>query len=217
MLKLKVVQLSQIFTINEAKARKKLTKQKDIIMQKADKGSTTVILDKESYIEKMKESLSETSKFQRLEIPPDKHLNFVINSQDKIKNILKSLYDKKSLTDMLYKKILPVGCRPGILYGQGKVQKPVINNCPSFRPIPGAINTPSYKSAKFLVPILSPLAINKYTVKDSFAFAKEITKTDFNYVMASLDVESLFTDMPLEGTIENCVNDFFLTYLKLII
>ena len=63
---------------------------------------------------------------------------------------------------MLYKKILPVGYRPGILYGQAKVQKPVINNLPSFRPILDAINTPSYRSAKFLVPILPPLAINYY-------------------------------------------------------
>ena len=79
------------------------------------------------------------------------------------------------------------------------------------------INTPSYKLAKFLVPILSPLTINEYTVKDSFAFAKEITKTDCNYVMASLDVESLFTNIPFEETIENCANDFFLINLKLII
>ena len=63
-------------------------------MQKADKGNTVVILDKESYIEKMKELSSGTSKFEHLEIPPDKHLNFVINSQDKIKKILKSLHDK---------------------------------------------------------------------------------------------------------------------------
>ena len=59
-------------------------------------------------------------------------MNFVINSQDKTKNILKSLHEKESLTDLLYKKISPVGCRPGILYDQGKVHRPVINNCPSF-------------------------------------------------------------------------------------
>ena len=69
-------------------------------MQKADKGNTVVILEKESNIEKMKELWSDISKFQRLEIPPDKYLNFVINSQDKIKSILKSLRDKESLTDM---------------------------------------------------------------------------------------------------------------------
>ena len=169
---------------------KSLTKQNDIIIQKADKGNTIVILDKESYIEKMKELLGDTSKFERLEIPQSKHLNFVVDSQDKIKNILKSLYDKDSFTDILYKKILPVGCCPGTLYGQAKVQKPVINNGPSFRPIIDTLNTPPYKLAKFIVSILSPLAINEYTVKDSFVFAKEITKTDCNYVMASLDTGS---------------------------
>ena len=40
---------------------------------------------------------------------------------------VKSLHDKESLTDILYKKISPVSCRPVILYGQVKVQKPVIN------------------------------------------------------------------------------------------
>ena len=116
---------------------------------------------------------------------------------------------------MLYKKILPVGCRPGILYGQAKVHKPVISNGPSFRPILEAINTLSYKLAKFLVPILSPLAINEYTVKDSFAFAKEVTKIDCNYVMASLGVESLFTYISLEETIENCVNDLYFDKSKI--
>ena len=78
---------------------------------------------------------------------------------------------------MLYTEISPVGCCLGILYGQTKVLKPAMNNCPSFRPILDAIKTPSYKLAKFLGPLLSPLAINEYTVKDSFAVAKEITKT----------------------------------------
>ena len=55
-----------------------------------------------------------------------------------------------------------------------------------------------------LVPILSPLTINEYTVKHSFAFAKEITKTDYNYVMASV-----------EETIENCVNDLFFDKSKI--
>ena len=108
----------------------------------------------------MKELLSQTSKFERLEILADKHLNFVINSQDKIKNILKSFHDKESLIDMLYKKISPFGCRPGILYGQANVHKPVINNYPSFRTILDAFNTPPYKLATLFGLILSPLTIN---------------------------------------------------------
>ena len=98
--KIKRCRIKSNLSIDEAKALKNLTKQKDIIIQKADKGNNVVILGKESYIEKVKELLSDTSKFERLEILPDKHLNFVINSQDKIKNIFKSLGDKESLTDM---------------------------------------------------------------------------------------------------------------------
>ena len=98
--KIKRCRIKSNLSIDEAKALKNLTKQKDIIIQKADKGNNVVILGKESYIEKVKELLSDTSKFERLKILPDKHLNFVINSQDKIKNIFKSLGDKESLTDM---------------------------------------------------------------------------------------------------------------------
>ena len=120
-----------------------------------------------------------------------------------------SLHDKESLTDMLYKKVSPLGCRPEILYGQAKGNKPVINNCPSFRPILDAINTPSYKLAKFLVPILFPLPTNE------FAFAKEFTRTDCSYFMATIDVESPFTNIPLEETIENCDNDLFFDKSKI--
>ena len=57
--------------------------------------------------------------------------------------------------------------------------------------------------------ILYPLTINEHTVKDSFPFAKEINKTDFNYAMASLYVEIIFTNIPAEETIEYCINDLF--------
>ena len=49
------------------------------------------------------------------------------------------------------------------------------------------INTPTYKLAKFLVPILKPLTSDEYTVKDSFAFAKQ----DPEFFMGILDVDSL--------------------------
>ena len=54
------------------------------------------------------------------------------------------------------------------------------------------------------VPILSCLTINEFTVKDSFSFAKEIVEQDRNFYMGSLDVDSLFTNIPLEETINIC-------------
>ena len=58
-----------------------------------------------------------------------------------------------------------------------------------------------------MIPFLEPLTHNEFTVKDSFSFAKEITKYDSSLFMASLDVESLFTNISSKETINNCVND----------
>ena len=60
---------------------------------------------------------------------------------------------------------------------------------PKFGQIIFAINTPGHNLAKFLIPILKPLSHNEFTVKDSFRFAKEITKYDSSLFMASLDVD----------------------------
>ena len=44
----------------------------------------------------------------------------------------------------------------------------------------------------YLVPILSPLTVNEFTVRNSFSFSDENAKFDANCIMASLDIESLF-------------------------
>ena len=68
------------------------------------------------------------------------------------------------------------------------------------------IRTPSYKLAKFLVPKLSSITFNEFTVKDSFAFAQEIVHQDGKLFMGSLDVDSLFPNIPLKATINICTN-----------
>ena len=118
-------------------------------------------------------------------------------------------------TAMLAFSISPIGCRPGILFDKAEVHKSVIYNCSSLRYILDAINTRLYKLENFLVPILSPITINEYTAKDFFASAKEITKTDCKYFMACLGFESLLTNIPLEETIERCVNDLFFDKSKI--
>ena len=100
-------------------------------------------------------------------------------------------------------KIKGVGIRPGILYVLCKVHKAITDICPLFRPILSAIGTPSYKLAKFLVSKLSSITFNEFTVKNSFALAEEIVHQNSKLYMGSLDVHSLFTNIPLEETINN--------------
>ena len=49
--------------------------------------------------------------------------------------------------------------------------------------------------------MLKDLTSNEYSVKDSFDFAKEIQQNS-DCFMASLDITSLFTNIPLDETEE---------------
>ena len=80
---------------------------------------------------------------------------------------------------------------------------------PPFRPIISALQTPTYDITKFLVPILDTLTKSEYTVKDPFHFADEICEQDPLLSMGSLDVDSLFTNIPLNKTIDICINQLF--------
>ena len=95
------------------------------------------------------------------------------------------------------------------MYGSCKVHKASVGNYPPFQPILSALNTPTYKLAKFLVPILKALTTNEFTVKDSFHFVEEIVDQQHDLFIGSLDVDSLFTNIPLEETIEICTNELF--------
>ena len=57
--------------------------------------------------------------------------------------------------------------------------------------------------------VLDPLTKNGYTVKDSFHFAEHICEQDPSLSMGSLDVDSLFTNIPLDETIDICINQLF--------
>ena len=68
----------------ELKALHNLHKQKHLVIQKIDKGNTVVITKKNAYISKMKEIISDTTKFEQINIEEEKQLNFLLKSEDKL-------------------------------------------------------------------------------------------------------------------------------------
>ena len=72
-----------------------------------------------------------------------------------------------------------------------------------------ALSTSTYKWTKFFVLLLQHLTSNQFTLKDSFEFTKIICAKDAGLFIASLDVDTLFTNVPLEETIHICVNELF--------
>jgi hypothetical protein len=187
----------------------------DIIIQKADKGNVVVIIDKTAYFTKMNSILNDETKFQKVTFCKKRHknseLDYILEKEEEISKFLKELNDCKVISDEIYKKLKPSGSQPGVLYGLCKVHKGVSadGSPPPFRPILSAINTPSYKIAKFLTPLLSKLTKNEFVSKDSFEFAKIIRDQNPDFYMASFDIDSLFTNVPLEETIDITVNKLF--------
>ena len=147
-------------------ALKSLIKNRDLIIQKADKGKTVAILNKKDYISKLKVILSDSSKFQKLYIDQNKVLNHIVDMENRISDVLKKLKNKKVISEKKYEDLYPVGSSPRILYGLAKIHKPVKDGVPPFRPILSAIGTPTYKLSKVVVPLLTPLTLNEYAIKD---------------------------------------------------
>ena len=82
-----------------------LLSREDIIIQKSDKGNSVVILNKNDYLKRMKEILSDIDKFKRLNVKPGKELISLLQHEDKLVNFLKRV--KKSLGEEVYKNLYP--------------------------------------------------------------------------------------------------------------
>ena len=56
---------------------------------------------------------------------------------------------------------------------------------------------------------MNSITSNEFTIKDTVCFAKEIVEQDSYLVMGSLDVDLLFTNIPLDETIDICTNTIY--------
>ena len=80
------------------------------------------------------------------------------------------------------------------------------------RQILSAVDTYNYKLTRWLDEKLKPLYVNDYIVNDAFRFAQEIRNHEINEgeILISYDVVSLFTNVPLNETIDILVNKAFI-------
>ena len=75
-----------------------LSKNKDTVTQKSDKGNSVIIVDQKTYIMRMKNLLSDQRKFERVTLKNDAFLNFVVNQGKRIDTIFKNLVDSKCMS-----------------------------------------------------------------------------------------------------------------------
>ena len=174
-----------------------------IVITKPDKGRGTVVMNKQDYITKVEDILNDATKFKTIK---DSAFSYITKLEDKLSRLLRKLLKLKVITDDVFNKLFTSGSSPGILYGLPKTHKPDV----PIRPIISTIGTFNYKLAKFFVPLLEPLTHNRYTIKNSYSFVEEMRALDVSdMIMASFDVKSLFTNIPLDETINIVCDSMF--------
>ncbi|XP_050714204.1 uncharacterized protein LOC126997250 [Eriocheir sinensis] len=146
---------------------------------------------KEEYLSKMDSILSDTSKFKKIRWNPTDDIKKKINATCRAINIATKSTRFPKLTGEF---------SPGYAYGNVKTHK--TGN--PLRPIISQIPTATYTVAKKLNEILAPYTPMSHALTSTNDFL-EILRTAppaDNHIIASLDVESLFTNVPVNRTIQ---------------
>ena len=133
---------------------------------------------------------------------PAKYYHPLLQREKQISAVISKVLPKPIADSILLK-----GCRLAHLYGLPKAHKEQLAMCP----IPSATHTYNYALAKWLNEKLKPLSCNQYTVTDTFEFVNEVQNLEINRgdILVSYDVTSLFTNVPLNETIQILADQAF--------
>ena len=189
-------------TKDDFKLLKGLSQNKNLIFVRPDKGKGVVLLNKLDYLKKMEDVLSDRTKFEKVK---EQGIKIIYKIEDKVNRFLRELKNANIIAQKFFDDLYATGSNLGVLYGLPKVHKPDV----PLRPILSACNQATFKLAKFVVPILSSLTNNRYTLLNSYQFADEITEQKSDMVLVSFDVASLFTNVPIYETIDIIMSKLF--------
>ncbi|XP_045456272.1 uncharacterized protein LOC123666111 [Melitaea cinxia] len=148
-------------------------------------------MDTSDYRDKIQQLLSDENTYTNIKADPT-------NKVLKITTNLIKKYSESLNLDV--KSLIPSCPKPPKLYGLPKIHKA---NAP-LRPIVSQIDSPTYRLAKHVAHVLSPLrGQTRAHIRDSYHFVNEIKHLHLsdNETMVSFDVQSLFTCLPVEDCI----------------
>ena len=175
---------------------KKLRENKDIVITYPDKGNGIAIINRKDYDKAMCELLEDNTKFRKIKKDP------TLLKEGQLQRFIRTLKKQGVFDDSTYENIYPVVSQPSRLYGTPKLHKS-FTNVPPLRPIVSSINSFNYNLAKYLCNLLQPKVPSIHSTQDTFTFIKELEEVrDYNNFLVSFDVSSLFTNIPLNETIE---------------
>ena len=183
-------------------ALRELERNDNIVITKPDKGRAVVILSKIDYCAKMRTILEDQSKFNCLG-PSDSEDDYK-RIEDDLQKHLSRLAKTKQITTDTFNDLRPTGSVRPRAYGLPKIHKPTV----PLRPIISMSGSAQYSISKWLAELLDPVRkiYSTKCIKDSFAFVDLLRNAEVpsGGIMCSYDAVSLFTNVPLEDTIDIC-------------
>ena len=187
-----------VLTKEQYQKVKEFRNNENIIVRKADKSNTFVIMNRKDYISKLHALLDNRQKFQKVR-------------KDTVDNLKSEINDYITILNTRHSQniaLLEGHFEAGYLYGNPKIHKDSKN--PPLRPIISQIGTPVYNIAKLLNSIIVKYMPQKYAISSTHAFLELIRSNEQPpKFLASLDVESLFTNVPVMDTIEIILNNVY--------
>ena len=175
-------------------AIRELKKDRDCIVLTADKGVEMVIMDRQEYISKANNLLSQNT-YRSIQWDP---INTIKN---KLINILKRVKSQTGLNNQTYKAMYPTGCVPPKFYGLPKIHK---LDTP-LRPIVSSCGSVTYGVAKELAKILKPLVgKSPHHINSTQDFVEQVRHITLvpGECLSSYDVSALFTSVPIDPALK---------------
>ena len=164
----------------------------DVLVTKADKGGKVVIINKSDYINKMNVLLGDVDTYKEI-----KRKNVLKDWQTKYNRELATIFADNREMSRRFNSFLPT---LPYIYGLPKIHKP--NN--PLRPIVSTRGSVTYALSKYLSSLLSPLlgTISNSHLINSDDFVDKTRKVNLvGKKLVSFDVNSLFTNVPVEETL----------------
>ena len=171
---------------------------------KLGKGNGVVILDRKLYDKAIQEIISDI-KFEKLNEDPN------LKCEASLQHVSCKLKQKNFFKKIEYDKLCPSSSHPVHIYGTTKMHKFYSSNSfPKLHPIVSSIDTFNYNLACFLCDLLSPLVPHEYSCNDTFSFDSQIKSANLSRTfLVSYDATSLFTNIPLQKTIDIAIDLIF--------
>ncbi|XP_044176756.1 uncharacterized protein LOC122959498 [Acropora millepora] len=181
----------------ERKALKALKGDTEINIKKADKGTTTVVMNTQDKINEGQVQLDNGDHYRPLATP------MVVDTNRKVQQLINDLYHGNHIDEMTKKWLCQTPNPPRIpeFYTLTKIHKPT----PVGRPIISGCEGLTEKLSSFVDKLLQPIAQQqKSYLKNTTDFINfiEKTKVPADAVLVSMDVTSLYTNIPQEEGIQ---------------